>query len=155
MHFLRNKIPPPIVTVLFAVLVYGSSPYLPDIQIPASNTARNTASLITFIIGFGIMLSAGIAFRKFQTTVNPLKPDTASSLVTGGIFNVSRNPMYLGMLLMLGAVCLKFNIFGSLVFMPIYVLYMNKFQIAPEEEAMLKLFGDDFTSYKNNIRRWI
>ena len=84
-----------------------------------------------------------------------MEPRQASSLVSSGIFKYSRNPMYLGMLIILLALSFKFNLVGGIVISLFFYLFITKFQILPEEEAMNELFGDEFTEYSNRTRRWI
>ncbi len=88
--------------------------------------------------------------------MNPTNPSNASSLVVHGIYRVSRNPMYLGALMLLIAWGIYLGNLMVLVALPAaFVIYMNKFQIGPEEQALQQLFGDDFVSYKKKVRRWI
>jgi protein-S-isoprenylcysteine O-methyltransferase Ste14 len=110
---------------------------------------------VVFAIGLAIALSAVAWFRRARTTVNPLAPETVSSLVTSGIYRVTRNPMYLGLLfaLLAWAVLLANPI--ALIFLPLFVLYMNRFQIGPEETALEARFGSEFLSYKAGVRRWL
>ena len=113
------------------------------------------ASLFLLILGLIIFISAVRSFREQKTTVNPLKPKQASSLVTSGIFRFSRNPMYLGMLIILLSISFKFNLLGGIIISLLFFIFITKFQICPEEEAMNELFGDKFTQYSNTTRRWI
>ena len=92
---------------------------------------------------------------KNQTTINPLNPYQASFLVNSGIFGFTRNPMYLGMLLILMSISFKFNILGGILICILFKIYITRFQIMPEEEAMEKIFGKDFVEYKKKVRRWI
>ena len=117
--------------------------------------ALTLLSYVLFLLGFGILFSAARSFKEHQTTINPIKIETASSLVVSGIFNYSRNPMYLGMALILLGLSLKFNIIGGLIFTALFILYITSFQIKPEEKAMQKIFGEEFLSYKNKVRRWL
>ena len=94
-------------------------------------------------------------FKKQNTTVNPIKIENASSLVTSGVFEYSRNPMYLGMALILLGLALMFNVIGGTLFTLLFTTYITKFQIKPEEEVMESLFGEDFLKYKKNVRMWI
>ena len=112
-------------------------------------------SYVLFLLGFGILFSAARSFKEHQTTINPIKIETASSLVVTGIFNYSRNPMYLGMALILLGLSLKFNLIGGLIFTTLFILFITNFQIKPEEKAMQKIFGEEFLSYKNRVRRWL
>ena len=119
------------------------------------NFSNNGISLFLLILGLIIFISAVRSFREQKTTVNPLKPKQASSLVTSGIFRFSRNPMYLGMLIILLSISFKFNLLGGIIISLLFFIFITKFQIYPEEEAMNELFGDKFIQYSNTTRRWI
>ena len=121
----------------------------------ANTQVLTLLSYVLFLLGLGILFSAARSFKEHQTTINPIKIETASSLVVSGIFNYSRNPMYLGMALMLLGLSLKFNLIGGLIFTALFILYITSFQIKPEERAMQKIFGEEFLSYKNRVRRWL
>lgn len=109
------------------------------------------------LIGAGLLfvLAGGISFRRARTTVNPLKPEAASALVTSGIYRYTRNPMYVGFALWLLAWGLYLA--SPLVLLGVlgFVLYMNRLQIAPEERALGRLFGADFAAYRQRVRRWL
>jgi protein-S-isoprenylcysteine O-methyltransferase Ste14 len=96
-----------------------------------------------------------LSFKKQDTTVNPLQPEKASSLVITGLFKYSRNPMYLGMLLLLLSLTAKFNVIGGLLITLGFLLFMTKFQIIPEERALESKFGEKFAQYKGQTRRWL
>ena len=119
------------------------------------NYNNNLISLLLLIFGLGVFILAVRAFSRQKTTVNPLEPRQASSLVISGIFKFSRNPMYLGMLIVLLSISFKFNLVGGIVISLFFYLFITKFQIIPEEEAMNELFGDEFIEYSNKTRRWI
>ena len=148
---MNNKIPPPIVTLFFGLCIYLSRPYFPEF----SNLVLNAVSIISFVVGIFVFAAAVSSFKKQKTTVNPISIEKASSLVISGIFKYSRNPMYLGMVLILLAVSFKFNLIGGIVLTMLFAGYITKFQIIPEEIVMDKLFGDEFEKYKNKTRRWI
>ncbi len=107
------------------------------------------------VLGTLTAISGVIQFAVQSTSVNPHKPDHASSLVTTGVYRLSRNPMYLGMLIILLAAVLKFGHPAGLIVLPLFVLYMNRFQIEPEEKAMEKKFGEEFRKYRQDVRRWV
>ena len=107
------------------------------------------------ISGFIIILSAIILFKKYKTTITPLNPSNSTKLITVGIYKFSRNPMYLGLLLVLLGISFIINIIGGFLLIPLFILYLNFFQIIPEENAMVDLFKDEFLEYKKNVRRWI
>lgn len=150
-NYMNNKIPPPIVTFICSLAIYFSKTFF--IQFYSYN--NNTISLFLLILGLTVFILAVKAFNRQKTTVNPLDPKQASSLVSSGIFKYSRNPMYLGMLIILLAISFKFNLVGGIVISLFFYIFITKFQILPEEEAMNELFGDEFIEYSNRTRRWI
>ena len=153
MQALENRIPPPIVTALFGLLMWLTARYTPGLA-PA-NSVRVLVALLVLTIGVFFSVAGVLSFRQAQTTVNPLKPETASALVRSGIYQYSRNPMYVGFALLLMAwacyLASPFALFGVLGF----VLYMNRFQIRPEERALITLFGSEYSVYQTQVRRWL
>jgi len=148
---MRNRIPPPIVTLFFGLCIYFSQEYFPE-----SNLEFLTIfSYIFYFAGLSILILAVSLFKKQNTTVNPIKIENASSLVTCGIFEYSRNPMYLGMALILLGLALMFNLIGGILFTLLFTIYITIFQIRPEEEVMEKLFGEDFFFFLKNVRMWL
>lgn len=105
--------------------------------------------------GAFISVSAVVSFRKARTTVNPTAPEECSSLVISGVYKMTRNPMYLGLLIFLLAWGLFLSNLYSLVLSAGFVLYMNRLQIQPEERALEACFGAEFLAYKNRVRRWL
>lgn len=134
--------------------MYGIARITPAIEIGES--LRVAGAIVLLLAGAGIAAAGGIAFRRAQTTVNPLTPEKASALVSGGIYRLTRNPMYLGFALFLLAWALYLASPVALLVGPsCFVLYLNRFQIAPEERALEKLFGEEFASYRQQVRRWL
>jgi len=148
---METKIPPPVVTLIFGFAIYLSRKIFPEIEIQYSSFF----GMVLLLLGFLILISAVKLFRNDKTTVNPLSPEQATKLVTNGIFKLSRNPMYLGMAVILASVAVFFNIIGGIIFMALFCLYITKFQIIPEEKAMKELFAQDFEQYMQATRRWI
>lgn len=111
----------------------------------------------------GIFVATGAVFavtavRQFgraETTVNPLSPEKASSLVTDGIFAKSRNPMYVGLLMLLAAWTIWLQSLTNIAVAVLFIPVMNHFQIKPEERALRELFGAEFEEYCRNVSRWI
>ena len=139
---MNNKIPPPIVTLICGLGIYFSRPFFPEYIL----SINNILSIFILLAGFGILFISAASFKKHQTTINPLKPEQASSLVISGVFSFSRNPMYLGMVFILISVSIKFNLLGGLLITSMFALFITKFQIIPEEAAMHKLFPEEFAS---------
>ncbi len=148
---MNNRIPPPIVTFICGITIYYSKSFFNKFL----SYSNNRISIFLLILGLFVFISAVRSFRKQKTTVNPLAPKQASSLVVSGIFEYSRNPMYLGMLIVLLSISFKFNLVGGIVISLFFTLFITRFQILPEEEAMNELFGDKFIEYSNKTRRWI
>ena len=107
--------------------------------------------------GMGVLVAllGVLAFRQANTTVDPRVPQQSSSLVIRGIYRYSRNPMYLGFLLLLIAWGCYLQSGVALLLLPLFVLYMNRFQITPEERHLLHKFGADYQAYLTQVRRWL
>ena len=148
---MNNKIPPPIVTLFFGLCIFFSRSHFPDFNYQI----LNVLSVISILLGITILFQAVRLFNKQNTTVNPIKIEKASSLVVAGIFQYSRNPMYLGMLFVLIGLSFKFNLIGGIIFTLLFMLFITAFQIKPEEQTMDKLFGDEFKEYKKKVRMWL
>jgi len=148
------RIPPPIVALIGILLIFLSKDYILILYLHPH--LQNTLSILFLIIGFVIIFSATKEFKKSETTVNPMKPETSTSLVTSGIFKYTRNPMYLGLTSILLASCFYFSsLLGIIVYVPLFILYITVFQIIPEEETMKGLFNDEYFNYCSKVRRWI
>lgn len=153
MQALENRIPPPLVATLFALFMWGLSSVVPGIEV--SDSLRIAITLAVLAFGAFFCLAGVLSFRRARTTVNPLKPETASALVSSGIYRVSRNPMYLGFALFLVAWAVFLASPWALVGVLGFILYMNRLQIAAEERALEALFGAEFDHYKSRVRRWL
>jgi protein-S-isoprenylcysteine O-methyltransferase Ste14 len=153
MRYLELRFPPPLVAVTIAAVMWFAAS-LPQVW-PPSSLGHLFTSVILLAIGVAIALSAVISFRRAQTTVNPLRPETSTSLVTTGIFARTRNPMYLGMLIGLLAWAVYLAFAPALLGPVAFALYITRFQIIPEERAMRSLFGPAFSEYSQRVRRWV
>jgi protein-S-isoprenylcysteine O-methyltransferase Ste14 len=153
MRYLELRFPPPLVGITVAAAMWVTAS-LPPIWPPLSSV-RLMVGVILLVIGIAIALSAVISFRRAETTVNPLKPETSTSLVSTGIFARTRNPMYLGMLIALLAWAVYLPSALALLGPVAFALYITRFQIIPEERAMQTLFGSAFSKYAQSVRRWL
>lgn len=151
----KTRIPPPIVALAFAGIMIALSELVPfgSFSMPLNIQLGVSGCLV--LAGFAVMVAGLSAFRKSKTTINPLKPEEASSLVISGIYTLTRNPMYLGMFSILTGIALFLGSAFTYCVLPFFVLYMNFFQIIPEEEALIELFGDQYSNYRCGVRRWI
>ncbi|MBM1107559.1 isoprenylcysteine carboxylmethyltransferase family protein [Aurantibacter crassamenti] len=146
------KLPPVVVFFIFALLMYLLAYFLPFGEFQFFGRYYLSYVLVGIAILIGLF-SVGNFFKN-KTTVDPTKPNKASSLVTGGIFAYSRNPMYLALLLVLVAFAIRLGNAFNILLAALFVSYMNRFQISPEEEALSKLFGKQYQLYKKSVRRW-
>jgi protein-S-isoprenylcysteine O-methyltransferase Ste14 len=150
---LELRIPPPVVAALAAGAMWGTSFATPLLEAPALIRVVSAGAIA--LAGAGFTLAGVVSFRGAKTTVNPLKPETASSLVRSGIYRLTRNPMYLGLVIVLVAWAVFLSSAWALLGPLIFVLYMNRFQIAPEERVLAELFGTSYSDYKAGVRRWL
>ena len=150
---LELKIPPVVLVVLFALAMWLLAQLVPALALPMS--WRLLLAGIFAGAGIAVALSGVWAFRRANTTVDPRVPQQSSSLVIRGIYRYSRNPMYVGFLLLLAAWAFNLSSVAALVLLPLFVWYMNRFQIAPEERHLLQKFGADYQAYCEKVRRWL
>lgn len=144
---------PPLAIVLIAASLMALITYLVPVGVPIP--APKFVAAIFALAGASTALAGVVAFRRNKTTVNPFTPERTSSLVASGIYRYTRNPMYLGFLLALvGWAALLSNLLALSV-LPVFVAYMNRFQIQPEERALQQHFGADFQNYTQLVRRWV
>jgi protein-S-isoprenylcysteine O-methyltransferase Ste14 len=150
---LELKIPPPAVAFVMAVsmwLVFKAA-----LSFAFFLPAHGVVAILFAAAGFIMSISGIVTFRHARTTVNPAKPELSSSLVTWGVYTITRNPMYLGLLLILSGWGIFLSNALSFLFLPVYVVYINRFQIKPEERTLTALFGQDYVAYQRRVRRWI
>jgi protein-S-isoprenylcysteine O-methyltransferase Ste14 len=146
MNALELKIPPPLVALFVAILMWLTPTLTGSLSIPLG--LRHGVALVLLCLGLSVAVSGVVAFRRARTTVNPIKASSASALVTSGVYRFSRNPMYLGLLLELFAWAMLLSNPLALLLLPVYVLYIYRFQIIPEERALASLFGTEYSAYK-------
>jgi protein-S-isoprenylcysteine O-methyltransferase Ste14 len=149
-----RSIPPLAVTGIVALAMGGLSFTVP-IPVPIPAPARWVVAGLLGLLGAGIALVGVVQFRRHKTTMNPFTPEQSSTLVTSGVYRWSRNPMYLGFLLLLLGWGAWLANGAALFLIPGFVVYMNRFQIGPEEVALRRHFGAPFDQYCATVRRWI
>ena len=153
MHALELKIPPAVVFLACAAGMWLLARAFPggDFEL------RYAGFLAIAIAGSGLAVAiAGIrAFRRQSTTVNPIRPDETSAIVTGSIYRFTRNPMYVGLACCVLAWGMYLRNFAALLCIVVFIAFMTQFQIKPEERALQEKFGDEYTSYKSRVRRWL
>jgi protein-S-isoprenylcysteine O-methyltransferase Ste14 len=150
---MENKVPPPLVALVLGALMWGADRGLPTARLEF--TAREPFALLLLATGIGFSLAGILAFRAARTTIDPLHPERASQLVVNGIYRLTRNPMYLGLLSVLAAWAVYLGQPVALLALPLWVAWIGRFQIRPEEAAMHRLFGAAYSAYCLRVRRWI
>jgi protein-S-isoprenylcysteine O-methyltransferase Ste14 len=153
MRSLELRIPPPAVAAVVAIAMWGLSTLSPTVEV--SSLYRVAAAIAVALVGGTFSISGVVSFRRARTTVNPMKPEAASSLVSSGIYRITRNPMYVGLTFVLVAWAVFLAAPWSLLGPMAFILYIGRFQIAPEEMALSKIFGADYDAYKSHVRRWL
>ncbi|WP_421773170.1 methyltransferase family protein [Gracilimonas sp.] len=153
MNGLKLKIPPAVLFLLSIVLMWLTDRWL-SFEALVLIIPDWVYSLFMTIGGLIILLGI-IEFRRKSTTVNPHKPQDTTAFVKSGIYRLTRNPMYLGMVLILCAAVVRLENMLTVLFIPGFIWYMNEFQIKPEEEVMEQKFEGEFPEYKKKVRRWL
>jgi protein-S-isoprenylcysteine O-methyltransferase Ste14 len=147
------KLPPPAVAALLALLMWWLASRTPVLELTLE--LRAVTAVMLLFSGLGVALSGVVFFQRAETTVNPFTPEKTSTLVTSGIYRYSRNPMYLGMLLVLLAwaawLAAPWTLVGPVVFMA----WITRFQVLPEERVLQRHFGQPFEDYCRHVRRWL
>ncbi|MDR2239396.1 MAG: isoprenylcysteine carboxylmethyltransferase family protein [Zoogloeaceae bacterium] len=155
MSVLELRVPPPLVALCAAALMWLAAWLPKTAALTFALPWRIPVAVALIIAGIAIALAGMAAFRKARTTINPLKPHTASAIVTSGVYQWSRNPMYAGVLLALTGWGVYLSNPVSALALPLFVAYLNRFQIKPEERALTTKFGAEYTAYTQRVRRWL
>ena len=150
---MKLLIPPPIQALLSAILMWLISRYFHHANF--SFKGMNIFALVFLIIAIIIIILGINKFREIKTTISPLEPNKTSSLVNTGIYRYTRNPMYLGLLLMLFSTAFFLKNFISFLIIPLFILFITRNQILPEEESLDNIFPEEYKNYKKKVRRWI
>ena len=153
MKSLETRVPPPLVGIIAGIISWLVAGVFGPTTLPVAVRVVAAASLL--IIGFLITGAAARTVSRAKTTLNPVKPETSTALVTSGIYQYSRNPMYVGMGTWVLAWAAWLGTPMALIGLPLFVLYMNEFQIKAEERALSGLFGEDFAAFRARVRRWL
>lgn len=153
MKSLELRIVPDMVWLTVVACMWGATRVVHSFDLPLA--VRIATGALFAILGMGLVQAAGVSFRRARTTVDPTRPDSTSSLVVSGVYRFSRNPIYLGMaIILLGWAAFLMNIL-SLALVAVFVGYITRFQIVPEERALSARFGAEYASYQAKVRRWL
>ena len=148
---INRNVHPPIVALIFIVIAYllgrlFLGPFVAPVVV------RNVGLALSFI-GFLLGVGAFIEFKKAHTTLDP--HGSVKQLVMAGVYRFTRNPIYLGFLLMVIGLPLTSGLYSGVVVAPFFTLAMNRLVIEKEETYLEKKFKDVYTSYKFRVRRWL
>ncbi|MDV9043244.1 isoprenylcysteine carboxylmethyltransferase family protein [Stenotrophomonas sp. RAC2] len=153
MTWLETRIPPPLVMLLCAGIGWLASRLWPGAVLPVPMPALLASGVVA--IGLVLNLLPKLAFQRARTTVNPLRPSASSALVTRGVYRYTRIPMYLGQATVLAGGMLYLQNPVALLAVPLFVLYINRWQIVPEERALAVRFPDAWAEFRRRVRRWL
>ncbi|WP_414539711.1 methyltransferase family protein [Stenotrophomonas forensis] len=155
MRWLETRIPPPLVMLLCGGIGYLASRLAAGlaVPVPVSSPALLAGALLT--LGVTLNLLPKLAFRRARTTVNPLRPSASSALVTHGVYRYTRNPMYLGQAIVLAGAMLYLQNAVAWLSVPLFVLYITRLQIVPEERVLSARFPEAYALFRQRVRRWL
>ena len=153
MPTLDHKIPPPVIAIFCGGLAWLLAHFTPGLAVDIPGRMPIVAVLI--LLGLAYDFSGLLAFRKAKTTVNPLAPSRSKAIVQSGFYRFTRNPMYLGMVFELLGLCVFLANPLALGGVVVFVAYITRFQIIPEERLLLAKFGEPYAAYTRTVRRWL
>ncbi len=153
MKWLELRVPPVAVGLIIGLLMWLVARYMPHGRFDVDWKNAAAAAIAVFAIVVGV--SGVWAFRRRETTVHPMRPEKTTSLVREGVFRYTRNPMYLGLALLLAAWGLFLASAAALVLVLVFIVYMTLFQILPEERTLREKFGREYEAYLASTRRWL
>ena len=148
--WLSLRVPPVALSALFAAAMW----FLPDVLTVLIPGGWVVATALA-TVGGAFCIAGILAFRHAKTTVNPVNPETSTALVVHGVFRLTRNPMYLGFAFLLLAFAVWLGKMSAMLLVPLFMAYLQRFQIRLEEDALHMRFGASFDTYRHQVRRWL
>jgi len=153
MRWLELKVPPAVLCALVSALMIMVTRLMPELALQISFAP--VLAFVFTLVGSMVAILGVLEFRRLRTTVNPTKPQSTTTVVTTGVYRLSRNPMYLGLALLLLGQAIWESHPVAFLGVPAFILYMNRFQILAEERALVGKFGSEYLAYMTVVRRWI
>lgn len=153
MHRLELKVPPLLLWAVIAAVMAGTAFLAPSTTFPFAG--HRVAGAVVLAAGLATMFAGALHFRLRRTTLDPRDPGKTASIVSDGIYRLTRNPMYLGMALSLAGVALWLASLPGLMLTALFCAWINELQIKPEERILLQRFGADYRAYMGRVRRWL
>lgn len=155
MNGLELRVPPVAAAVLAAAAMCALAAVWPGVTAAWPLALRIVAGFILSLAGLAVCLAGVVAFRRARTTVNPLTPERTTALVDRGVYAWTRNPMYVGMTLILAGLALGLANAAAAIVPAGFAFFIDRFQIVPEERALSAQFGSAFDTYRARVRRWL
>ena len=149
---LELKIPPPVY-----LLLTGGTMWLLDSFLPVTEMIPSPWNRLGYLFILLALLTDGTSLMQFfrsQTTMNPVRPEKAKNLVTTGMYQITRNPMYVGLLFLLIGWGFLLGSFSPFLLLPIFIFLITTQQIIPEERILEEKFGQQYRDYKESVNRW-
>ncbi len=147
------RFPPPFVYIGILLIGFVVGRFIGKPGIGLDPVTGGVVGVMIGLIGIAVILSAIGLFKRIGNNLEPWKP--ATGIVRDGVYRVTRNPMYLGMALIFAGVALFFDSLAALMLLPVVIIIIQTTVIAREEKYLEAKFGEDYLSYKNEVRRWI
>ncbi len=153
MSSLDTKLPAPVLALLLGAAMKWFALTHPEVIDTAE--WRRLGGIACAVVSGLVALAAFFVMRRARTTIDPFSPARASQLVTGGPFRLSRNPLYLSLLLLLVGYALRLDAWYIWLSPAFFWVYVTRFQIMPEERALKRHFGAAYDAYCGRTRRWL
>ncbi len=153
MKALELKIPPPVYALSLGIVMWLLNQYFPLVRFIES--PWNKIGMAIIAIAIVLDSSSLFLFLKKRTTINPMKPTNTEGLVTAGLYKITRNPMYVGLLVILFGYAIWLGSLTPFLILPVFYWLITSMQIKPEERILEKKFGQEYLDYKNKVKRWL
>ena len=150
---LQLKIPPPVYAISIAIIMWLLNKYIPIVELIQSPWNKIGLGIIIIAASFDVW--SLFLFLKKHTTPNPMKPENTTGIVTKGLYQYSRNPMYLGLLIILFGFGIWLGSLSPFLMLPLFYWLITEMQIKPEERMLEQKFGKEYLDFKNRVRRWL
>jgi protein-S-isoprenylcysteine O-methyltransferase Ste14 len=146
---LELRVPPVLLALIVGAFMWLVSAAVPALSVDLESNVL--AALAIAAVGAGLAIAGVVEFRRAQTTVDPTSPEKCSAIVTSGIYRHTRNPMYLGFLVMLLGLAVYLSNMAALLGLAAFAIYMTRFQIIPEERILKASFGGRYEEHLSAV----
>lgn len=148
----RTKGPiPPVILLLTILCGIGLHYWMPLAKVLGESWDKVGVSLI--VLGILVVIGPATAFRRAATTIKPFHD--SSALVVSGLYRYTRNPMYVGMVIVLIGVAVLLGDLSPFIMPFVFVPVLTVRVIRHEEQMLEECFGDDYREFMKTVRRWI